>query len=35
MSEEEAILTIDQIWVYAFIGIKEPLGLAPKKLMQL
>jgi hypothetical protein len=33
MSEEEAISTTDQIWVYVFLGIKEPLGLPRKKLV--
>jgi hypothetical protein len=36
MSEEEATnrrtSTPDQIWVYVILGIKEPLGLPPKKL---
>jgi hypothetical protein len=33
MSEEEATPTLDQIWVYEFLGIKKPLGLPPKNLM--
>jgi hypothetical protein len=33
MSEEEATPTTDQRWVYVILGIKEPLGLPPKKLM--
>jgi hypothetical protein len=33
VSEEEATPTTNQIWVYVILVIKEPLGLAPKKLM--
>jgi hypothetical protein len=33
MTEEEETPTTEQTWVCVLLGIKEPLGLPPEKLM--